>query len=150
MLCSGPSWISARLRSHHRTGLEWAIWVTRVSRRREDRSSISFHPLADLISGSQRSALLRLDVRGPDHLAPLFGFCGDQLAEVDGRARKHSAAQFGKPCLHFGIFQCGVDFLVELADDLGGRIPWSTEAAPEARLEAREELAQGWNVGKNF
>src|SRR6266436_9523373 len=25
-----------------------AIWVTRVRRRREDRSSISFHPLADL------------------------------------------------------------------------------------------------------
>src|SRR5215467_6635228 len=48
VLCSGPSWISARLRSHYRAGLEWAIWVTRVSRRREDRSSISFHPLADL------------------------------------------------------------------------------------------------------
>ena len=47
-LCSGPSWISARLRSHYRTGLERAIWVTRVRRRREDRSSISFHPLADL------------------------------------------------------------------------------------------------------
>src|SRR5215472_9168305 len=26
----------------------WAIWVTRVRMRREDRSSISFHPLADL------------------------------------------------------------------------------------------------------
>src|SRR6266446_6376140 len=48
VLCSGPSWISARLRSHYRTGLERAIWVTRVRRRREDRSSISFHPLADL------------------------------------------------------------------------------------------------------
>src|SRR5262249_42089471 len=33
-LCSGPSWISARLRSHYRTGLERAIWVTRVRRRR--------------------------------------------------------------------------------------------------------------------
>jgi hypothetical protein len=48
VLCSGPSWISARLRSHYRTGLERAIWVTRVRKRREDRSSISFHPLADL------------------------------------------------------------------------------------------------------
>ena len=48
VFCSGPSWISARLRSHYQTGLERAIWVTRVRRRREDRSSISFHPLADL------------------------------------------------------------------------------------------------------
>src|SRR6266702_8671986 len=46
--CSGPSWISARLRSHQRTGLEGAIRVTSVCMRREDRSSISSHPLADL------------------------------------------------------------------------------------------------------
>ncbi len=43
---SGPSWISARVRSHYRTGLERAIWVTSVRTRREDRSSISSHPLA--------------------------------------------------------------------------------------------------------
>src|SRR6266404_9558644 len=46
--CSGPSWISARVRSHYRTGLDWAIWVTSVRTRSEDRSSISSHPLADL------------------------------------------------------------------------------------------------------
>jgi hypothetical protein len=47
-VCSGPPWISARMRSHYRPGLKWAIWVTRVHMRREDRSSISSHPLADL------------------------------------------------------------------------------------------------------
>src|SRR5256885_10877553 len=47
-LCSRPSWISARVRSHYRTDLERAIWVTSVRTRREDRSSISSHPLADL------------------------------------------------------------------------------------------------------
>ena len=31
VLCSGPSWISARLRSHYRTGLDWAIGVTRLN-----------------------------------------------------------------------------------------------------------------------
>src|SRR5262249_57255465 len=51
-------WISARLRSHYRAGLEWAIWVTRVSRRREDRSSISFHPLADLGGETATMSLL--------------------------------------------------------------------------------------------
>jgi hypothetical protein len=35
---SGPSWISARVRRHERTGLAWAIWVTSVRLRREDRS----------------------------------------------------------------------------------------------------------------
>ena len=39
-VCSGPSWISARVRSHYRTGLDRAIWVTSVRMRREDRSSI--------------------------------------------------------------------------------------------------------------
>jgi hypothetical protein len=31
-----------------RTGLDWTIWVTSVRMRREDRSSISTFPLADL------------------------------------------------------------------------------------------------------
>ena len=35
--CSGPSWISARVRSHYRTGLNRARWVTSVRMRREDR-----------------------------------------------------------------------------------------------------------------
>src|SRR6201987_2556412 len=47
-VCSGPSWISARVRSRYRTGLDRAIWVTSVRTRSEDRSSISSHPLADL------------------------------------------------------------------------------------------------------
>src|SRR5258705_5108287 len=47
-ICSGPSWISARVRSHYRTGLDWTISVTSVRMRREDRTSISSHPLADL------------------------------------------------------------------------------------------------------
>src|SRR5258705_6189050 len=48
VLCSGPSWISARVRSHYRTGLDRAIRVTSVRTRSEDRTSISSHPLADL------------------------------------------------------------------------------------------------------
>jgi hypothetical protein len=38
---------SQRLRSHQRTGLEWAIRVASVNGHQQDRSSISFHPLAD-------------------------------------------------------------------------------------------------------
>src|SRR5215831_480152 len=39
-LCSGPSWISARMRARYRSGLDWAIRVTSVRMRREDRFSI--------------------------------------------------------------------------------------------------------------
>jgi len=38
VFCSGPPWISARGRSHYRLGLDWAIRVTSVRSRREDRS----------------------------------------------------------------------------------------------------------------
>ena len=71
---------------------------------------------------SERCASLRLDVGRPDHLAPLLGFVGDELAEVGGRKREHVATQFGKPRLHLGIGEAGVDFPVELFDDLGGRV----------------------------
>jgi hypothetical protein len=47
-VCSGPPWISAHLRSHYRPSLKWAIWGTSVRKRREDPSSNSSHPLADL------------------------------------------------------------------------------------------------------
>jgi hypothetical protein len=38
------------------------------------RTDVTEHPAED--------ALLRLDVGRPDHLAPLFGVVGDELAEV--------------------------------------------------------------------
>jgi 4'-phosphopantetheinyl transferase N-terminal domain len=67
-VCSGPPWISARMRSHYRPGLKWAIWVTSVRMRREDRSSISCHPLADL-GGKQNTVLRHRCSLGP---VPLF------------------------------------------------------------------------------
>src|SRR5580704_11782874 len=67
--CARPPWISARLRSHYRPSLKWAIWGTSVRKRREDRSSISSHPLADL--GGKQNVVLRhrLLLIGP---VPLF------------------------------------------------------------------------------
>jgi hypothetical protein len=55
-----------------------------------------------------RAASLRLDVRRPDHLGPLFGFVGDELAEVGGRAGQHGATEIGKPMFDFGVSEaCG-------------------------------------------
>src|SRR5262249_25613052 len=72
---------------------------------------------------------LRLDVRELHHLAPLFGFLGDQLGEVSGRTRKHRAAEVSEPRLHRGIGESHIDLLVECVDDLGGRVPGCAEAA---------------------
>src|SRR5262245_61578998 len=49
-----------------------------------------------------RLSSLGLDVAGADHLGPLFGFVGDKLTEVAGRARKYAAAEAGKPRAHLG------------------------------------------------
>ena len=67
---------------------------------------------------------VRLDVGRPDHLGPLLGFVDDELAEVGGRAREHRTTRVGKPRLHLGIGEAGIDLLVELVDDLGGRVSW--------------------------
>ena len=93
---------------------------------------------------------LRLDAGEPDHLAPLLGFVRDELAEVGGRARKHRAAQIGKPRLHLGIGERGVDLPVELVDDLGGRVLGRADAEPRARLVARHEIAHGRDLGQRL
>ena len=86
------------------------------------------------------AALLRLDVGRSDHL-PLLGFIGDEVAEVGGRARNHRAAQVGKPRLDLGVGERGVDFLVELVDDLGGRVLGCADANPRTRLVAGKDFS---------
>src|SRR5262245_54398196 len=58
------------------------------------------HSFDHLVGGYSRNGIygacgigsLRLDVGRPDHLGPLLGLVGDELAEVGGRARKRRAA----------------------------------------------------------
>src|SRR6516225_9697576 len=64
----------------------------------------------------------RLDVRRSDYLAPLVDVFCDELAEVGGRAGEHHTARLGKPRFHVGVGECRVDLLVELVDDLIGRV----------------------------
>jgi hypothetical protein len=90
--------------------------------------------------------LLRLDVGGPDHLGPLLGFVGDELAEVGRRTLKDRYAQGGKSRLDLGISEGGIDFLVELVDDLGRRALGNADTMPAAGLVVRHKFAQGWNV----
>jgi hypothetical protein len=83
-----------------------------------------------------RIRLVRLDVGRPDHLAPLLGILGDELAEVGGRARKHGSAQVSKPRLHRGISEPRIDFPVERIDDFRRSVLGCTKAEPPARLVA--------------
>jgi hypothetical protein len=62
--------------------------------------------------GSRRAELLCLDIRGPDHLSPLPGVFGDELAEVGGRARQHRAAEVVKPRRRRRISESCIDLLV--------------------------------------
>src|SRR5262249_41254551 len=71
-------------------------------------------------AGEQWIALFRLEAGELDHLAPLLGFVGDELAKVSGREREHVATEVGKPRLDLGIGEASVDLLVEYVDDFTG------------------------------
>src|SRR5215475_1960730 len=92
------------------------------------------------------TASVCFDVRRPDHLAPLLGVVGDELAEVGGRTLKDRCAQGGKSRLDLGISEGGIDFLVELVDDFGRRVLGNADTLPAAGLVVRHKFAQGWNV----
>jgi hypothetical protein len=96
------------------------------------------------------AASVRLDVEGPDDVAPLLGFLSDELAEGRGRAGKNRAAQLAKPRLKLGIGEACIDFLVELVHDLGGRGLRCADAVPEARLISWHELSEGRSVWQRF
>ena len=68
------------------------------------------------------------------------------LPKSAGEPASAVAAQVGKPRLDLGIGESRVDLLVELVDDLGGRVPRRANAEPRARLVARHELAHGRDV----
>src|SRR5215472_2039684 len=89
------------------------------------------------------AASVGLDVGRPDHLGPLFGVICDELSEIGGRADKRRASKVGKPRLHLGIGEAGVDLLVELVDDLRRRVLGYADAIPVARLITRQELTLG-------
>src|SRR5262245_49639744 len=93
-----------------------------------------------------RRYLLRLDAARADHLTPRLGFRGHDASEVGGRARKRCTAEGGKPRLDFWVGNALVDLLVQLVDDVGGRVPGSSEAKRRTRFVSRDELGNGRNI----
>ena len=77
---------------------------------------------------------VRLRAREFDHLGPLLGFLGDELAEIGRRAGHHRAAQVSKPRLDLGIGETGVDLSLSLSTmsagvPLGVPTPYQTVAS---------------------
>src|SRR5215510_13546540 len=93
----------------------------------------------------EQAPSLRLDVGRPDYLGPLVGFGGDEFAEIGGRSRQRRTTQIDKARFHLGIGEAGVDLLVELVDDLDGRVPGCADPVPGTRLVPRQEIAHGRN-----
>src|SRR5207244_7080188 len=93
---------------------------------------------------------LRLDAGRPDHLGPLLGFVRDELAEVGGGTGKNRTAQIAEPSLYLGVGEAGIGLLVELLDNLGGRVLGRAEATQEARRGARDECDHGRPVAQRL
>ena len=94
----------------------------------------------------QRSRLFYLDVGGADHLGPLLGFSGDELAELGGRHRNRGAAEVREPLFDRRIGESSVDLTVELLDNFGGRIPGRTDTEKPASVVAGQEFTHRWDV----
>src|SRR5260221_3294577 len=89
--------------------------------------------------------LLRPRTRELNHLGPLFGFVGHELAEVGRRACQRRAAQIGEPRLDIWIREPRIDFLVELVDDFGGRIFLRTPPRSPPCLPAKHQTSHSWD-----
>src|SRR6516162_9236060 len=71
-----------------------------------------------------------------DHLCPLLRIYRYEFAEVGRRAYEHRAAEVGNPCFYSGIAEARVNLLVELVDDLSGRVSRSADPLPADCLVA--------------
>src|ERR1700733_10296360 len=94
-----------------------------------------------LVRGSPRLCAGELD-----HLGPLLGFGRDEPAEIGGCRRHRNGAEFGKPRLHLGIGESGIDPRVEFVDDLGRRVLGRADSIPGTRLVSRQELSHGRDI----
>src|SRR5262249_8786294 len=96
--------------------------------------------------GGAGTSSLRLDASGLEHLAPLLGFIGEELAEFRGRHRQRHGAEVGQSSLYPWIRKRGVDFSIEPVDDAGRSVLGCAEADQKGCFIARQKFADGWEV----
>ena len=89
---------------------------------------------------TRRRSVASPEVGRPDDRAPLFGFLGDELAELDGRQDERRGPELGQARIDSGIRKARIDVLVQPVDDLNRRVPGHGKAVPGARLVTRQKL----------
>src|SRR6516164_9684825 len=122
--------ITSSITGRSRGSTPWA------SSRRERRSIIAGRTIAPGLRARAPSSV-RLGTGEFDHLPPFFGFVGNELSEVGGRAGKQRGAEIGEPHLRLGIGEDRIDLLVELVDDVVRCPLRHADAVPSARLVTR-------------
>src|SRR5580658_3030591 len=86
---------------------------------------------------------VRLDACELDHLRPLLGFVGDELAKVGGCHRHRHVAESGEFGVESRIGDSGVNLFVEYIHDRNGRVPRRRDAIPAACVIAGYEFRHG-------
>jgi hypothetical protein len=91
-----------------------------------------------------------LDICCLDHLAPFIREFDDMFAELLRRACKNRVAKLRNPQLDPRVSKTSVDCLVELLDDLNGRVPRSANSVPARRIIARYEFSNRRHIRQRF
>jgi hypothetical protein len=92
--------------------------------------------------------LLRLDVGGPDHLAPCFEFCRDSPGEFLWRASDRVIAEGHQAIVHFRQRDYLDDLAMEGGDDFLWRCGWNEDPNPTVALDVRiTDFSHRWNIG---
>src|SRR5260221_9776596 len=113
------------------TNGHWSLGFNHLSQRASDFAERALRNIGVGIP------LVDFDIGRPDHLAPLFGFGGDESSEIGGRARKRRRTQIGEPRFHLGFGKSNVYLPVQLVDDFRGCVLWCGGPEPITSLEAR-------------
>src|ERR1700736_561832 len=92
------------------------------------------------ISGSP---LVSLEAGRADHLAPLRGIIGDELAKLGRGHGRRLSSHIGKSRVELGVCETGINLAVELVDDVARGFSRRANAVPSDRLVTRHEVADG-------
>src|SRR5207253_8357178 len=89
---------------------------------------------------------VQLYTRKLDHLRPLLGLFGNELAKIGGGTDERRTAQVSELGVHLWVGERGINFLIELVDDFSGRVRGRADAKKRTRLVTGHELADSRNV----
>src|SRR5712671_5767093 len=96
--------------------------------------------------GMRAGRSLRLYVRRPEHLAPVFGVRCQESFELGWRALKHVGSEVGNSGPYSKIAEARINFFIEPRDDLCRRIPRGRYSLPTNSLIPWNKLRNSRNI----